>query len=183
MLSSVPFSIYFLSFLNYFTLCSLYVLLNFPIPEHIYHYLAYTYSQINRSIFQLIGIDIDHPILSDEKVLTKRGIHFGVSSDIFKNNTTNFIIIFGNVAFIYLIQFLLSCFKNSSPFKLWKKEKQMMIIGHVVNLILPFTLPWTFVMINVGFKNFNTKLNAACYILLFFLCLFFPIYFFFELLQ
>lgn len=30
--SSVPLSVYFLSFVNYFTLSSLYVLLNFPIP-------------------------------------------------------------------------------------------------------------------------------------------------------
>jgi hypothetical protein len=33
---AMPISIYFLGFLNYFSLTSVYVLLNFPIPEHIY---------------------------------------------------------------------------------------------------------------------------------------------------
>ena len=41
--SSSPVSIYFLSFLNYFTLCSIYVLLNFPIPESLYRYLSLVY--------------------------------------------------------------------------------------------------------------------------------------------
>ena len=58
-----------------------------------------------------------------------------------------------------------------------------MISGHVVNVLLPFTLPWTFIMLSSGVKNFNTKINAVCYLILYFLGLFFPIYYFFELLQ
>lgn len=42
--SSVPFSIFFLGFLNYFTMCSLYVLLNFPLPETLYRYLSLVYN-------------------------------------------------------------------------------------------------------------------------------------------
>ena len=42
--SSLPFSIYFLSMLNYFTMCSIYVLLNFPMPEQIYKILAFVYN-------------------------------------------------------------------------------------------------------------------------------------------
>ena len=38
-------------------------------------------------------------------------------------------------------------------------------------------------MLSSGVKNFNTKINAACYIILYFFGLFFPIYYFFELLQ
>ena len=45
--SSFPLSVYFLGFLNYFTLSSLYVLLNFPIPEEIYNYLSTIYSEIS----------------------------------------------------------------------------------------------------------------------------------------
>lgn len=45
--SSLPIGIYFLSFINYFSLCSLYVLLNFPIPKQVYQYLATVYEQLN----------------------------------------------------------------------------------------------------------------------------------------
>jgi hypothetical protein len=62
--SSVPFSIYFLSFLNYFTLSSLYVLLNFPIPEQIYSQLSSLYSQINANLFQILDINIQPPPFS-----------------------------------------------------------------------------------------------------------------------
>ena len=34
--ASIPFTVYFLGFLNYFVLCSIYVLLNFEIPKHLY---------------------------------------------------------------------------------------------------------------------------------------------------
>jgi hypothetical protein len=41
--TSLPFTIYFLGFLNYFTMSSLYVLLNFPIPEQLFDYLSFMY--------------------------------------------------------------------------------------------------------------------------------------------
>ena len=47
MASSLPFSIYFLGFLNYFTMSSLYVLLNFRLPEELYRYLAFVFKEIN----------------------------------------------------------------------------------------------------------------------------------------
>ena len=53
---STPVSIYFLSFINYFSLSSLYVLLNFPIPQHVYEYLAIIYQLINTQIIQSLGI-------------------------------------------------------------------------------------------------------------------------------
>ena len=53
--SSLPFLIYFLGFLNYFTMSSLYVLLHFRIPEQLYRYLAFIYHELNRSILELFG--------------------------------------------------------------------------------------------------------------------------------
>ena len=53
---STPVSIYFLGFINYFTLSSLYVLLNFPIPQHVYEYLAIVYQLINTQILQSFGV-------------------------------------------------------------------------------------------------------------------------------
>ena len=48
---------------------------------------------------------------------------------------------------------------------------------------MPVILPWTFLMFKGGVRNFQTKLNMAAYLGLFFLGVFFPIYYFFELLE
>ena len=48
--------------------------------------------------------------------------------------------------------------------------------------MIPIVLPWTFVMMEAGVRNFKTKLSVASNILLFFIVLVFPIYYFFELL-
>ena len=53
--NSLPFTIYFLGFINYFTMTSLYVLLNFELPEILYRYLAFSYQQINENILRLFG--------------------------------------------------------------------------------------------------------------------------------
>ena len=58
-----------------------------------------------------------------------------------------------------------------------------MIYGHVINLMMPLTLPWTFFMLKSGVRNFKDKINAACYIVLYFMAVFFPIFYLFELMQ
>ena len=40
---SNPFTFYFISFINFFNICSHYVLLNMPIPTHLYKYLSLFY--------------------------------------------------------------------------------------------------------------------------------------------
>ena len=64
----MPLSIYFLGFLNYFTMCSLYVLLNFPIPEHVFNFLGLMYVQVNSDILSAFGVKIKVPGFSDERV-------------------------------------------------------------------------------------------------------------------
>ena len=63
--SSIPLSIYFLGYLNYFTMCSLYVLLNFPIPEHAFNFLGSIYVHVNSDILSAFGVEINMPKLSD----------------------------------------------------------------------------------------------------------------------
>ena len=58
-----------------------------------------------------------------------------------------------------------------------------MFFGQTINMIIPVTIPWTFFMMETGVRNFSTKLNAVCYLLLYFVGLFFPIYYLFDLLQ
>lgn len=62
---SMPMTVYFLGFLNYFTLSSLYVLLNFPLPEHVYKYLSMVYRNVQSNLLTIIGVDIQIPALSD----------------------------------------------------------------------------------------------------------------------
>jgi hypothetical protein len=72
--SSMPFSIYFLGFINYLTLSSLYVFLNFPIPEQTYRLLGGIYEQLNSDLLQLFGVDIEFPPLSYERVDEDRAL-------------------------------------------------------------------------------------------------------------
>ena len=46
----------------------------------------------------------------------------------------------------------------------------------------PIVLPWAFIMMDAGVRNFKTKLSAVCNILVFFVAFVFPFYYFFELL-
>ena len=63
--SSLPIGIYFLSFINYFSLCSLYVLLNYPIPKQLYQYLASVYEQLNESLLAIFGVEVSLGPFSD----------------------------------------------------------------------------------------------------------------------
>ena len=58
-----------------------------------------------------------------------------------------------------------------------------MLFGSIINIMIPLTLPWSFFMIELGVRNYQTKLNSVFYLILFFVVLVFPIYYFFELLQ
>jgi hypothetical protein len=54
--TSLPFLIYFLGFINYFTIHSLYVLLNFAIPEQLFLQLSTIYNGVNQNLLQFFGI-------------------------------------------------------------------------------------------------------------------------------
>ena len=111
---SLPFSVYFLSFLNYFTLSSMYVLLNFPIPKDIYKYLSLIYTKLNEDLLAIFGIEIAVPYLGDEKVYDQRAVFFDVSSEIFSKNSVAVMFLFGNVALILFLQFLTSFLRKNN---------------------------------------------------------------------
>ena len=92
--------------------------------------------------------------------------------------------IVGNIALILLVNWGCSCLRERNPLRrLVSREKWSMIFGQVINVLMPLTLPWTFLMLRNGLRSFGSKVNAASYLLLYFLGLLFPIYYFFELLQ
>jgi hypothetical protein len=55
---SLPISIYLLGFLNYFTLSSLYVLLNYQLPQQLYEYLSFIYQESSLNFLALVGLNI-----------------------------------------------------------------------------------------------------------------------------
>ena len=57
-----------------------------------------------------------------------------------------------------------------------------MAYGQMIGIMMPLTLPWTFIM-QVGLRNFGTKMNTVFYLILHFFILVFPIGYLFELLQ
>jgi hypothetical protein len=115
--TSMPITVYFLGFVNYFTLSSLYVLLNFPLPEHIYEYLSLIYNQINSNFLAVIGANIAIPPLSDEKVDRKKALFFGVSSDAASSDVLPFIFLVGNIALVSLLHCLCSKLSRHSAIR------------------------------------------------------------------
>lgn len=55
---STPIAIYFLGFLNYFTLTSLYLLLNYQLPEHIFKYLAIVYDNVQSDLMTIANVNL-----------------------------------------------------------------------------------------------------------------------------
>lgn len=142
------------------------------------------YDKVNASFLALLGLDLTPPSLSDERVDHKRPLFFGVSSDLLSSNLVAFLFLVGNLTLICVLHWSsLKLRKNSHFRKLVCRERWPMIYGQVTNVLAQLTLPWTFLMLKAGVRNFGTKANAAAYVLLFFVGVFFPIYYFFELLQ
>lgn len=52
-----------------------------------------------------------------------------------------------------------------------------MVCGQITNVLVQFTLPWSFILLNNGARSFSSKANFATYLLLLFVAIFFPIYY------
>ena len=171
-----PFIIYFLSFMNYFTLSGVYVLLNIAIPEQLYVYLSLIYNGINSNIFTLLGLNVSVPPISQEKVNMPRPLYFGVSSDVFSSNFQQFLIITFN--FIVLGIWAIICkFTNKKSFlySLFIQNKDEMIFGQIIGVTFPIVLALNFVFANQGLRFFGCKINVLFIIFFTFLTLITPI--------
>ena len=183
-ISSLPVSVFFLSFLNWFTMCSLYVLLNFPLPEQVYQILAFLYEELNSDFLALIGVKATIPPLGNKEVSSLKAEFFGVTSDVFSSNVPVFVFFIGNVTFIVFLNFLTAQLKEKNYLRtVVSNNKREMIHGQVINLLAPLVLPWTFVMLETGVRNVRNKLATMVAILVFFMGVIFPFVYFFELLQ
>jgi hypothetical protein len=183
-ISSMPFSVYFLSFLNYFTMSSLYALLNLPIPEQTYRHLSELYKDVSVNIFELLGISFELPPLSYERVDSSRALYYMISSDFTTNNIVGFIFLVCNMALILLLTLLASCLRKDNFIRwLFVHKKWECIYGQLINMMCPLVLPWAFIILQSGTRNARAKINTVAYLAVFFVMLFFPFYYFLSLLQ
>lgn len=65
------------------------------------------YNQLNFSLLYLLGIKINLPKFSDEKVNRAKSLFFGLSSDLLYSNYENFILFTVNVVMILILNGLL----------------------------------------------------------------------------
>ena len=164
----MPFSIYFLSFINYFSMSNIYVLLNFRIPEQVYRYLAYFYQEMNKDLLTLFGIEIKIRPFGEEKASSNRALFFDVSTRVTSSHLSSFVFLMGNVGLILCIQFLSSCLrKNNFLRKVIGQAKWEMIYGQIINIISPLVLPWSFIILESGVREFKTKISSVCNILIY----------------
>ena len=179
----MPITIYFLGFVNYITLSSLYVLLNFTLPEHIYKYLSFTYSNVNSNILSVIGLTPQIPLLSEEKVDRAKPLFFGVSSDVGSSDTVPLAFMLANFTLIALSSWLSSLLRRNHVVReLLSSERWSMVYGQLINMMIQLTLPWSFLMLCANCGNFAGKANNGLFVLLFFLGLCFPFVFLLGLL-
>ena len=107
-----------------------------------------------------------------------------MSSDILTSNVQVFIFFIGNIAFILLLNSLTSLLSKKNYLRTIVSDTRWeMFYGQVINLIGPLVLPWTFMMLETGFRNFRNKLTVAVTVLVFFMGVIFPFIYFCELLN
>ena len=116
-MSSIPLSIYFLGFINYFSLSSLYILLNVRIPSNLYDYLEIVYGELNKDILMMFGTEISIRSYSYDRVDSKRGQFFGVNSDLPQSNSILFLFVAANILFIVFVNWLSSFLNRNNPLR------------------------------------------------------------------
>ena len=65
----------------------------------------------------MIGINIKLLPYSDEKVSSKRGLHFEVTSDLLSSQTNTLLFLIGNILVIFLLTWLVSLLKKGNPLR------------------------------------------------------------------
>lgn len=173
MIFSSPLSAYFLSLFNYFTLSSLYILLDIRLPSIVFYYLSLFYQACAGNIISELNIMPSASPFSPERVIDFRPLYFNVSSDLYSANYTSFIVILANV----LLYEALLLFANNGPKCLAKVGRTLNHLklevywGLIVSNVVPIILPWKYI-IRGGSLSFAAKINLTAYYLLLLLLFF-----------
>lgn len=171
-ISSSPFLIYFLGFINFLNICSIYVLLDMTLPYELYFYLKTIFNFINKDIFSVVGLTINIPHYSKELVTSERARYFSVSSDVISSYYSLFLLILVNYLLVFIFHLIVTKVnKTSMVGKFISNNKWVLLCSQLVNSLIPVVLPWSFVQLQPGFSNIYAKANFAIYCFLFFAAL------------
>ena len=131
-------------------------------------------------MFIILGINLQVPLFTEQKVTFGKALKFGITSDLIKQNYLGFSLSAFNIAVILILNKLLHIFiKKPSILKQFLEQNRKVIIyGQIISLMQPLILPWSFIVFsNVGATDFLGKVNALAYLILFFICFFFPFFY------
>lgn len=82
---SSPFACFFLSFFNYFTLNSLYILLNIQIPNLVFEQFSSLFTSVNVNLLEYFNFNFPLTHLPHEQVNEERALYFGITSSLVNN--------------------------------------------------------------------------------------------------
>lgn len=164
---SSPFTCFFLSFFNYFTLNSLYVLLNIKLPDIIFNELSALFASANANLLTSLRISFSPAPLTHELVDSSRGLYFGISSDFPSSNYYPFGLVFLNtLLFELILSIRRRILPNGLAYNLLNFSRHKIYFGLAVYLMVGLILPSQFVLTR-RLPDFSTLSNAAVQCLLY----------------
>lgn len=120
--------------------------------------------------------------ITEEKVDSNRALFFNVSSDMVASMSPQFALILLNWAVIFIFEMVFLMIKNKYVLKtMFNKSKWELIYGQIINSLIPFALPWSFILIKTGFLQFSDKINLVIFSCCLFVAIVFPFFYFFNL--
>jgi hypothetical protein len=102
-----------MGFVNFMAIVNFYILLDFPIPQHIYQYLSSFRKQKISNLLALAGADLSFSPISQERVDRVRPLFFGVTSDFVVAKLSLFLNFFLNIGLVFVASSL--CLRFLSP--------------------------------------------------------------------
>lgn len=164
---SSPFTCFFLGFFNYFTLNSLYVLLNIQLPDIIFKELSSLYASSNANILTSFGISFSPPPFTHELVDSSRALHFGISSDLLSSNYYPIgLVLLNSMLFELILAIRAKLTKTHLAYSLLDFDRHNIYFGFAVYLMAGLLLPSQFVLTR-RLPDLPTVSNSAVQCLLY----------------
>lgn len=111
---------------------------------------------MNENIIGLLGFDMKISPITEEKVDSNRALFFNVSSDMVSSMSPQFALIILNWTVIFIFEMIFSMAKNKYILRtMFNKSKWELIFSQIINSLIPFTLPWSFILIKTGYLQFS----------------------------
>jgi hypothetical protein len=161
-------AVYFFSIFNYFTLSSLYVLLNIKTPDFVFEYMSLVFKSCQSTILSLVGVSIPIQPLSSERVDDPRAQYFGISSDLLSSNLVGGAIVLCNIM-LYEMAVLIfgkKCLGKRRIYHFLKTERMAIYWGFIVSNMVPLIISWKYSFFG-EVTSFTSTINLVTqYILL-----------------